>query len=174
MVRFATVLALCRALLSLLRGRAGETGDLDHWKNAVRAQFPDVPQITTRELGDWLAATNRPPPVLLDVRTPAEFRMSHLPGARRVDPGARLTAVSPLLPTNRPVVVYCSVGWRSSELAHQLRQAGHTNVVNLEGSVFAWANEDRPLETEGHPASRVHPYNSTFGRLLRPDRRGPP
>lgn len=172
--RLAVLVALFRALSSLVRARAGETADLESWKGAVRARFPNVPQIQTAELGDWLAATNRIPPLLLDVRTPAEFRQSHLPGAQRVDPGAQPATVQALIPSHRPVVVYCSVGWRSSELAERLRMSGLTNVMNLEGSIFAWANEHRPLEADGHPVTKVHPYNATFGRLLHPDRRATP
>jgi rhodanese-related sulfurtransferase len=134
-----------------------------------------VTQLPTSELAAWLADTNRPRPVLLDVRSPAEFRVGHLPGAIQVDPSAKTRELLKL-PGNHhgPYVVYCSVGWRSSILAGRLAAAGFTNVANLEGSVFAWANEDRPLEAGGHPVSRVHPYNRVFGRLLRPERRADP
>lgn len=168
------LVALFRALGSLVRARAGETADLEHWKESVRARFPAVPQLKTAELGAWLADTNRVPPVLLDVRTPPEFALSHLPGALRVDPRASPEAVRHLVPTQRLIVVYCSVGWRSSELATRLIDSGRTNVANLEGSIFAWANENRPLEAAGQPVTKVHPYNTTFGRLLRPERRGEP
>lgn len=163
-----------RALLSLLRVRAAETADLEHWKQSVRTRFPQVTQIQTAELSAWLADTNRMPPVLLDVRTAPEFAMSHLPSAQRIDPSAAPATVRHWGSSNRPVVVYCSIGWRSSELASRLQKAGMTNLFNLEGSIFAWANEDRPLESGGKPAFKVHPYNRTFGRLLRPARRGEP
>ena len=42
-------------------------------------------------------------------------------------------------------MTYCAVGYRSAEMATQLRAAGFTNVRNLEGSIFQWANEHRPL-----------------------------
>jgi 3-mercaptopyruvate sulfurtransferase SseA len=63
------------------------------------------------------------------------------------------------------------VGYRSSELATRLQRAGQTNVTNLEGSIFQWANEGRALEASGKPATRVHPYNEKFGRLLKPELR---
>ena len=69
------------------------------------------------------------------------------------------------------MVVYCSVGYRSSRLVARLQQAGCTNVFNLEGSIFQWANEDRRLERDGQPVKEVHPYNRTFGQLLRPEHR---
>lgn len=170
------LLLLCRALWSVARGADAPADSLEHWKATVRAKFPAVPQLATADLDRWLSDTNRPRPLVLDVRTAAEFKTSHLPGAQRVEPDARPADLKPILgPAERPVVVYCSVGWRSSALAERLRGAGWTNISNLEGSIFAWANEGRPLEgPDGKPATRVHPYNKTFGRLLEPARRAAP
>jgi rhodanese-related sulfurtransferase len=145
-----------------------ETDGMDGIKALVRKRFPAVQQLPTRELAAWLNDTNRPPPLLLDVRQPEEYAVSHLAGARRVDPAAKPDLVKSLAPTNRPVVVYCSVGYRSSELAQRLIKAGVTNVFNLEGSIFQWANEDRPLVNEQGAAARVHPYNERWGALLKP------
>jgi rhodanese-related sulfurtransferase len=162
-----------RALWSV--ARAAEPESLDHWKAAVRAKFPEVPQLSSAHLAVWLADTSRPNPVLLDVRTKKEFRVSHLPGARRVDPDASAAEVLRVAgASNQALVVYCSVGWRSSALAERLRSAGLTNVSNLEGSIFGWANEGRPLMAGDRPAATVHPYNQTFGRLLLPERRAEP
>jgi hypothetical protein len=72
-----------------------------------------------------------------------------------------------------PIVTYCAVGYRSGEMAERLRAAGFTNVRNLEGSIFAWANEHRPLVQENERATRVHPYNGFWGRLLNDDARAP-
>ena len=48
-------------------------------------------------------------------------------------------------------------------------QIGFTRVYNLEGSIFKWANEHRPLVDRSGPASVVHPYNRIWGRLLDDD-----
>jgi rhodanese-related sulfurtransferase len=145
--------------------------NLEAVKKKVRAQFPSVRQLSTGELATWLGQTNRPALLLLDARTPAEFAVSHLPGARRVDLKAPLAELLNHVGTNQPIVVYCSVGYRSSRLAERLQKAGCTNVFNLEGSIFQWANENRPLERDGRPVDEVHPYNKAFGQLLRPERR---
>jgi rhodanese-related sulfurtransferase len=141
-------------------------------KEMVRKRFPEVNQLPTRELAAWLADTNRPQPVIFDVRQPEEFAISHLAGARNVTPAARADSLQALVPANRPVVVYCSVGYRSSELARRLMQAGITNVFNLEGSIFQWANEGRPVVATNGPAVKVHPYNDRWGALLKPEVRG--
>ena len=138
---------------------------------AIRQKFPGVSRIRTPELAAWLDDPRRTPPRLLDVREPAEYEVSHLANAQQVEPGSDPAALD--LPKDQPIVTYCSVGYRSAEYAKKLRQAGFTDVRNLEGSVFAWANEDRPLVEDGHPAQQVHPYNKTWGLLLKPSRRAP-
>ena len=164
---YASALLLIAAICVL----AGEGRGLEGMKKVVRARFPKVRQLSTAELADWLKDGSRAAPVLLDVRTGAEFDVSHLPGARRVEPEAEAAKVAPLLTPGRSVVTYCSVGYRSSAMAQRLAKAGVTEVFNLEGSIFQWANEGRPLERDGKPANKVHPYNGTFGKMLDPQRR---
>ena len=137
---------------------------LVNWK--VRHDFPNVRRITPNELSEWLGDKNRAQPVLLDVRTPAEFEVSQIHGARRVDPEAGAGEIN--LPKDQPIVTYCSVGYRSGALAQRLQEAGYTHVQNLAGSIFQWANEGRPLEHDGRPIKKVHPYNNSWGKLLKP------
>ena len=109
----------------------------------VRSDFPEVRRISTAELAAWLNDRSRPAPLLLDVRTPAEYEVSHLAGAKQVEPDALAAIVRE--PKDRPIVTYCSVGYRSGGFAKKLGEAGFTNVMNLEGSIFRWANEGRPV-----------------------------
>ncbi len=142
---------------------------LVNWK--VRHDFPRVPRLSTEELAAWQADKRRPQPLLLDVRTAEEFAVSHLRGARQVSPEARPATLD--LPKDRPIVTYCSVGYRSAALAERLLEAGYRDVRNLSGSIFAWANEGRPLVQAGRPATRVHPYSPRWARLLSESRRAP-
>jgi rhodanese-related sulfurtransferase len=167
---WARWITVALALFGLLPSpSAGQ--DLEGVKAKVRKQFPTVRQLSTTELAAWLGHTNRAQPMLLDARSPAEYAVSHLPGARWVDAKAPAAEVVSHLGTNQPIVVYCSVGYRSSRLAERLKRAGRTNVFNLDGSIFQWTNEDRMLQREGRPVKEVHPYNKTFGQLLRPEYR---
>ena len=70
-------------------------------------------------------------------------------------------------------MTYCAVGYKSGALATKLREAGFTNVRNLEGSIFQWANRRRPLVREDQPVTTVHPYSSLWGRLLIDEVRAP-
>ena len=142
-------------------------------KQLLRHRFPKIEWITTSQLAGWLADRQRQQPVLLDVRTEAEWNVSHLPGARRVDPNVAIENVISGMPKETPIVTYCAVGYRSGALATKLCEAGFTNVRNLEGSIFQWANEHRPLVREDTPVTTVHPYSSLWGRLLTDDVRAP-
>jgi len=142
----------------------------------VRRRFPDVRTLSPRRLAArlspseaWSAAE---PPLLLDVRTAAEFAVSHLAGARRLDPDQPdLTALGSA-ERARAIVVYCSVGYRSARVAKVLERAGFSQVLNLEGGIFRWANEGRPLVDAAGAATRVHPFDARWGRLLEPASRG--
>ncbi len=133
-------------------------------KTKIRSDFPDVPRIGTGALAAWLGDLKREPPLLLDVRTRAEFEVSHLANARRVEPGSDPVALA--LPRDRPIVAYCSVGARSSAFADGLLKAGYEDVANLEGSIFQWVNEGRPVVRGGHPTETVHPFNALWGTLV--------
>ena len=135
-------------------------------RETIRKRFPAVRQLSTKELADWLADTNKPAPLLIDARTEKEFAVSRLQNARHLESVAQVKSAA--TSNAQPIVVYCSVGYRSSALAEKLQQAGFTHVVNLEGSIFAWANEGRPVYRGTNAVHEVHPYNSKWGQLLDP------
>jgi len=139
----------------------------------IRRRFPNVRSLTTQALADWLAQGDRP--LLLDARTTEEFAVSHLPDARLMAPTTLIDATLPNdclkgKPLDTPIVVYCSVGYRSAVLCDRLQKAGHTNVVNLEGSIFQWANEGRMVYQGDRVVQAVHSYNRLWGLFLRGDR----
>ncbi|MEY2479633.1 MAG: hypothetical protein QOI04_560 [Verrucomicrobiota bacterium] len=141
-------------------------------QRSLRSHFPSLEWVTTRELADWLADKNRRRPVIIDVRTQAEWEVSHLPGARHVFPGASAETALPGISKDEAVVTYCAVGYRSAELATKLRAAGFTHVQVLEGAIFQWANEHRPLVRDDDASvTRVHPYSPFWGRLLKDEAR---
>ena len=142
-------------------------------KKSLRQRFPKVEWISTTELAAWMSDHGRRTPLLLDVRTSEEWEVSHLAGARRVEPNAPVETAIAGVAKDTPIVTYCAVGYRSGEMATRLRAAGFTNVHNLEGSIFAWANEHRLLVHGDDPVKTVHPYNAFWGRLLRDEARAP-
>lgn len=137
----------------------------------IRKDFPGVKPLPPELLPDLMAIPETV--LLIDAREPEEFAVSHLPGAVNL---TTLNEVEEYL-SARPVtpgilIVYGAIGFRSAKLAETLRTHGHGNVQHLEGSIFRWANEDRPLvDAAGKPATQVHPYNRIHGRLLKPGKK---
>ena len=68
-------------------------------------KFPRVQWIVTRDLARWLDDSTRPPPVILDARSEAEFEVSHLNGARRIDPYRPSLTVLSRMPRDTSIVV---------------------------------------------------------------------
>lgn len=141
-------------------------------KRMIRSQFPQVRQISAETLAGWLAQTDdHPAPLLLDTRTEAEFAVSHLLNARHFeqdDPSANDPNILEDVASDQLIVAYCSVGYRSAQVCDRLQTQGYTQVVNLEGSLFHWANQGRPVYRGNQVVQQVHPYNSLWGLLLSP------
>ncbi len=138
-------------------------------KREIRERYPSVSQVSTDELARWLADVRedaREPIVLLDARANEEFLVSHLAGAELAGDEDAVAKALEHVPQDRRIVVYCSVGYRSSALAESLARDGFSDVHNLEGSIFEWANEGRPLVRDGAPTHGVHPYDEDWGKLL--------
>lgn len=154
--------------LCLLTLHLGCSEDLS-WtavNHMIASDFPKIKSITTDSLARRLADSTVAHPLLLDARSPAEYAVSHLSGAHRIDPEAQSFPPLDTLSRDRPIVVYCSVGYRSARSASRLREQGFSNVANLKGSLFRWANEGRTVVRDGTPVQAVHPYDDTWGTLL--------
>lgn len=83
--------------------------------------------------------------VLIDVRTPAEVARGIIPGARSI-PLHLLPLNASALDKDRPVVLYCQSGGRSSQACAYLQQQGHAKLYNLRGGVLAWVRSGFSLE----------------------------
>ena len=75
---------------------------------------------------------------VIDVRTPAEFKAAHVNGAQlhpldSLDPVAFCKAHG----TDEPVYLLCQSGKRASMAADRLIQAGHKNIIVVEGGTAA-------------------------------------
>lgn len=114
--------------------------------------------------------------VVFDVRDREEYGVSRLPGAIRVDLDVdreEFLAQHGSAVAGRVVVFYCSVGRRSSMLAARLQAPlldhGAAGVANLEGGIFEWHNEARPLVDALGDTRYVHPYDHHWARYVEDD-----
>ena len=113
-------------------------------------------------------------PVLLDVRTPADYETSPLsiPRAIRLDP-EHITERQIDLPVekNQLIVTFCSSPEErtSAEAARVLRRQGWSSVRILKGGLGAWANARLPVESKSHlPSIGIEIYrNLTHGDIER-------
>ena len=122
----------------------------------------DVPEISIDSLHKIKDAV-----LLLDARETAEFNVSHLKNAKFV--GYKDFNIELLHNTskNQPIVVYCSVGYRSEKIAEKLMNAGFKNVQNLYGGIFEWKNKKLDVYNANGITNNVHPYSSSWGIWLK-------
>ncbi|MFQ3212930.1 MAG: rhodanese-related sulfurtransferase [Marivirga sp.] len=105
--------------------------------------------------------------VLLDTRSTKEYQVSHLKDAQFVDYDAFEVGTINIQDKEKPIVVYCSVGYRSERVGEALKKAGYKNVYNLYGGIFQWKNEDYPVYgNDGKQTDSVHTYNKRWGQWL--------
>ena len=117
----------------------------------LRRQFPDSPGIQTNELNDKIQ--NNQNVFLVDCRRPDEYSVSRIPNATNIHfkcSDEDLKTALEDLDENVTIVNYCSLGYRSGVMTKRILDLGLDNVskervYNLEGSIFKWAQEERPL-----------------------------
>jgi hydroxyacylglutathione hydrolase len=130
-------------------GRIGFDHVAGYLEDGIRSleSRPDLTRTTDR-LGaalaaERLASTARPLPV--DVRTPPEHASGHVAGSVNV-PLTRFAARLRDLPKDRPLIVYCAGGYRSSIAASLLQREGFSDVSEIAGGIAAWQAAQLPLE----------------------------
>ncbi|MDA7947449.1 MAG: rhodanese-like domain-containing protein [Hyphomicrobiaceae bacterium] len=166
----ALLIAATLFAASELHGR--EPFTLDSVRAQVVRDYGGVSQLSTQAFAARLA--RRPDVLLLDVREEDEYAVSHLADAVRVDPDIWRGTFMNRFGENvrgKTVVFYCSVGVRSSRLAERVRttlkEQGAKAVYNLDGGIFAWHNERRPLVNAKGETDFVHPFDSYWGQLVK-------
>ena len=83
---------------------------------------------------------------LLDVRTAGEYREVRLANAKLI-PISQLLKRLQEVPKNRPILVYCAVGSRSSRAVGNMARVGFPEVYNLYGGIYAWDKKGYPILT---------------------------
>ncbi|CAG0968287.1 thiosulfate sulfurtransferase [Rhodocyclaceae bacterium] len=92
---------------------------------------------------------NREDALVLDVRETHEWSNGHIPNARHVALGHLDKHISEIEKfKERPVIVCCASGNRSSSACGTLRKAGFQRVFNLNGGIGAWTEAGLPVTTK--------------------------
>lgn len=85
-------------------------------------------------------------PLVVDVRSPEEYRFDgHITGSRLL-PLPVLLQRAAELPKDRPIVFVCRSGNRSHIACEQLAGQGFSNVINMTGGMIGWHSAGLPHE----------------------------
>ena len=136
----------------------------------IVTDYPDMSHISRADLEKELSSSDV---LILDTRPVKEYNVSHIEGALQVDPDITPDSFRSSYGQalkNKKIIVYCSVGQRSSILGNRLQsialEAGAISIQNMEGGLFGWHNDNRPLVNASGKTSGIHPYNAYWGRLI--------
>ncbi|WP_341215673.1 rhodanese-like domain-containing protein [uncultured Wocania sp.] len=85
---------------------------------------------------------------LIDVRTPKEFKEGHIENAQNIDfLSSNFAENIKKLDKNKPLIVYCRSGKRSTKSIKELLAAGFTEIYNLEGGIIKWKHKGFEVNT---------------------------
>ncbi|HMD30717.1 MAG TPA: rhodanese-like domain-containing protein [Candidatus Acidoferrales bacterium] len=85
-------------------------------------------------------------PLAIDVRAPSERAQKHIAASVGI-PLNHLAENLEKLPKDRPLLVYCAGGYRSSIAASLLQRAGFDSVAEIAGGIAAWEAAKLPVQT---------------------------
>ena len=122
-----------------------------------------VPYMTVQEL-----AMPKTEAILLDARETSEYNVSHLKDAICVgyDFFDIKTVTENISDKSTKIVVYCSLGIRSEDIAEQLKNKGYTNVFNLYGGIFEWKNNDLKVYNSEGETDDIHAFSKEWSKWL--------
>jgi hydroxyacylglutathione hydrolase len=116
---------------------------IDAWSGAGRP-LGMIPQLDATSLADSLAHGGV---TLIDVRTANEWDAGHIAGARHI-PLGHLTDEIRNIPRDKPIVLQCQSGGRSSIAASLLRARGIDRTINLSGGMSDWIKRGLPTAAD--------------------------
>jgi hydroxyacylglutathione hydrolase len=109
---------------------------------------PDL-TVTTDRLSAPFAAellSSAHPPLAIDVRAPRERDQKYIAGSLGI-PLNHLADNLEKLPKDRPLLVYCAGGYRSSIAASLLQSRGFRHVSEIAGGIAGWEAANLPVQT---------------------------
>ncbi|MFZ0036384.1 MAG: MBL fold metallo-hydrolase [Candidatus Acidiferrales bacterium] len=131
-------------------GRIGFDNIVGYLNDGMRS-LESRPELTatTERLSAPLSAellSSDAPPLLIDVRTPREYQQKSIEGSMSI-PLNHLSERAHDLPRDRPLLVYCAGGYRSSIAASLFQQQGFGRVSEIVGGIAAWDAAKLPVRS---------------------------
>ncbi len=107
-------------------------------------------ELSQRSLIDRITSANAP--LILDVRTPEEYRAGHIPGAINIPHTILADRIEELREyNNKEIVVHCESGRRAGLAESVLREAGFNKILHLQGDMSAWRESNLPQAEGSQP-----------------------
>lgn len=120
----------------------------------------NVPTITIDELDSSAHY------LLIDCRSSEEYSVSTINGAINIEKPSSAADILQKYNKDNPIVVFCSIGYRSEKMTNSLIKLGYKNTNNLYGSIFEWANRGLPLHNKNKPTDTIHTYNRNWSKWI--------
>jgi len=109
----------------------------------------NIGQVHNVSVADFQNALQIEDATLVDVRTPQEFLQGHIEGAINIDWYQRsFRMYVQHIPKDKPILIYCRSGNRTSKTSGVLQALGYTEIYNLERGINQWAIEKAPITRE--------------------------
>lgn len=141
-----------------MRGKPVYARRIEKLANACFPASPNIPWISASQ---FLDRNDQKEWAIVDVRSPRERAVSVIPRSTSLED---FEAQSKRF-TDRPILVYCTVGCRSGAYTQKLREQGF-DAFNLRGGVLAWALEGKEFVTpNGRSTHDVHIHGAPQGVL---------
>ncbi len=131
-------------------GRIGFDHIAGYLKDGLRSleARPDLVSITECFSAQFAAEllSSAEPPLAVDVRGPREREQKHIAGSLHI-PLNHLIEKLDMLPRDRPLLMYCAGGYRSSIAASLLQRHGFATVAEIAGGIAAWEAAHLPAQS---------------------------
>jgi len=110
-------------------------------EEASEVPASQIEQVSAKQVKQMLDSGDKV--TLLDVRSPEEWQITHLPNAKHIPLDDLLTRVHEL-DTADNTVVYCHHGTRSQKAIAGLQKLGFSKLKNMAGGIESWSNSVDP------------------------------
>lgn len=124
-----------------------------------------IPYLSVHEL-----AMPKTKAVILDARELSEYHVSHIKDAIHVGyKDFKIDSIENKIQNKESkIVVYCSLGIRSEDIAEKLKKYGFKNVTNLYGGIFEWKNNGYPVfDSDDSKTENVHVFSEEWSYWLK-------
>ena len=103
-------------------------------------------EFTSLSVTEFATAIKNDSVVVVDVRTPAEYKSGYIKGAQNIDmKSADFQTEAVKLDKKKKIAVYCRSGKRSKIAANALADMGYM-VIELNSGILGWQNASMPVE----------------------------